>query len=165
MGHGQYEVWKIPKEADSVPYQVLGFCFPAMSKGCSIFSLDYCCGRPNPHNVLRASPKPFHTSADKTMIITMVNITISPPQYDLTFALFMRWWSLLETITNLTQTPPFDSVRYHANQEVINYDGFGTSYSLSINTDCQAVSSWPADGEAYSMKSIPWSGWGPPISR
>jgi hypothetical protein len=165
--HGQYEVWKIPKEADRVPYQVLGLRFPAMSKGCSISMLHDCRGRPNPHNVLRASPKPFHTSADEAMIITMVNIAISPPEFGPTFALFMRRKSLLETITNLTQTglpPPFD-VQHQFNQEVINSDNFRTPCSFSFITDFQAAASGSTDGEVYSLNSIPWSGWGPPVSR
>ncbi|KAF8627030.1 hypothetical protein AX15_004565 [Amanita polypyramis BW_CC] len=165
--HGQYEVWKIPKEADSVPHQVLGLCFPVMSKGCSIFSLYNCCGRPNPHNVLRASPKPFHTSADETMIITIVNIIISPLQSGPTFALFMRRRSLLETITNLIETgapPPFD-LHHHFNKELIDSDDSGTSYSLSFSMDPQEAFSGSTAGEVYSVNSIPWSGWGPPISR
>jgi len=101
------------------------------------------------------------------MIITIVNITISPPQSDPTFALFMRRRSLLETITNLTETgapPPFD-LQHHFNKELIDSDDSGTSYSLSFSTDFQAASSGSTAGEVYSVNSIPWSGWGPPISR
>ncbi|KAF8337266.1 hypothetical protein F5887DRAFT_890629, partial [Amanita rubescens] len=99
---GQYEVWRIPMEADGVPYQMLGLCFPALSKGHSIIRFEDCRGRPNPHNMLRTSPKPFHTSPDETVIITIVNIAVSPNQFGPRFALFIRCRSLLEAITNLT---------------------------------------------------------------
>ncbi|KAF8335207.1 hypothetical protein F5887DRAFT_1079286 [Amanita rubescens] len=157
----QYEVWKIPKEADSVPYQALVLRFPTLSKGHSIVGLHDCRGRPNPHNTLRTSPKPFHTSADETMIMTIVSIDISPNQFGPKFALFMRRRSLLETIANLTRTgvpPPFD-VRHHFNK-AMNYNDSGMPYSLSFAMDVEEAS-----GEAYSVNSIPWSEWGPPISR
>jgi len=150
-------------EADSAPYQVLGLCFPALSKGHSIIRLDDCRGRPGPHNMLRTSPKPFHTSVDETMIITIVSIAISPDKFGPTFALFMRRRSLLETITNLTRKgvpPPFD-VRHHFNAELINYSGTPFSFSFSM-TGSQAASS---HREGYSVKSIPWSEWGLPVSR
>ena len=153
-------------EADGVPYQMLGLCFPALSKGHSIIRFEDCCGRPNPHDMLRTSPKPFHTSPDETVIITIVNIAISPNQFGPRFALFIRRRSLLEAIINLTRSgvPPPSDVRHHFNNEEFNYDDSGTPYSFffSSTTGSQASSS---RGEGYSVKSIPWSEWGPPVSR
>lgn len=162
MIEGQYDVWKIPKE-DSVPYQVLGLRFPALSKEHYIVRLDHCGGRPDPHNVLRTSPKPFHISADETMIMTIV--TISSMSQTHFFAHFMRRRSLLETIISLIRTgvPPSFNVWHQSNQAVINYDdsGMPCSFSFSI-TGLQEASS---HREVYGVRSIPWSEWGPPISR
>ncbi|KAF8316028.1 hypothetical protein F5887DRAFT_1167534 [Amanita rubescens] len=160
---GQHEVWEIPKEADSVPYQVLSLRFPALSKEYSISGF-YCSGRPGPHNVLRTSPKPFHTSVDETtiMIRVVISTALSPNQTNRTFVLFIRRRSLLETITNLRRTgvpPPFN-VLAHSNNEVVMYDDSGMPYSFSTITDFEAPS-----GKVYTVKSIPWSEWGPPISR
>jgi len=96
------------------------------------------------------------------MITTIINIVVSPNQLGSTFPLFMCRRPLLETIRNLTWTdvpPPFD-VQHHFNKEVINFDDSGMPYSFSSVTDFHE-----AAGEVYSVNSIPWSKWGPPISR
>ncbi|KAF8344382.1 hypothetical protein F5887DRAFT_1204793 [Amanita rubescens] len=114
---GQYEVWRIPWKQMA-------------------FHIRYCRGRPNPHNMLRTSPKPFHTSPDETVIITIVNIAISPNQFGTRLALFIRRRYLLEAITNLTQSgvpPPFD-VRHHFNDVEVNYDDSGTRTPYSFTS-------------------------------
>ena len=86
----------------------------------------------------------------------------SNPTSDRTFVLFIHRRSLLETITNLRRTgvpPPFNA-RAHSNNEVVMYDDSGMPYSFSSITDGEAPS-----GKVYTVKSIPWSDWGPPISR
>jgi hypothetical protein len=153
MIQSQHEVWKIPKDADSVPYQVLGLRFPALSKEYFIVRFDDCRGRPSSHaTALRTSPKPFHTSVDETMIITIVNIAYLDG-FGPTFTLFMRHRSLLETITSLTQMgmpPPFD-VRHHFNKELISSDESGAPCSFSF-AGFQAASSHK---EGYNVKLLP----------
>ena len=97
------------------------------------------------------------------MIMTIV--TISSMSQTHFFAHFMRRRSLLETIISLIRTgvPPSFNVWHQSNQAVINYDdsGMPCSFSFSI-TGLQEASS---HREVYGVRSIPWSEWGPPISR
>ena len=114
------EVWKIPKEVDQVPYQILHLRLPSLSKG--QFILDITCrSAPNPyiHDMPYAPPRPFHTSADNAIIVISPRFSSS----GLIFALFIHRRSLLDIMKEFSH----------------------------VNTS--------------STVSIPWSEWGPPISR
>ena len=168
--HGQYEVWKIPKETDIFPHQILGLQFPALSKGHFILNLS-CRGEPNPflHDIPHAPPRPFHTSVDNAIIITIIHLASFPGLFGSTSTLVMHRRALLDAVINLTspEKPLPPGIRQHHNDARV-FDLTGDMpYSLSsaVTADAQAPYSAPAPGAWYSWYSIPWSKWGPPISR
>lgn len=168
--YGQYEVWKIPKETDIVPHQILGLRFPALSKGYFILNLS-CRGEPNPflHDIRHAPPRPFHTSVDNAIIITIIHLASFPGLFGSTFTLVIHRRALLDAVTNLTSLhkllPP--DVRRQCNDAQVSDLTGDMPYSSSsaVTADAQAPDSAPAVGARYGWYSFPWSAWGPPISR
>jgi hypothetical protein len=158
---GHYEVWKIPEEIHNVPYQILSLQLPTLSTGNFIFALS-CRGEPNPylHGIPHAPPRPFHCSADSAIIVTIIRLVILGS----TFTLVMHRRALLDTITKLASpdTPFPADIPCQSNDALITESVSNIpahSLSSAILKDA------PTLGECYNWCSIPWSEWGPPISR
>ncbi|KAF8344628.1 hypothetical protein F5887DRAFT_969911 [Amanita rubescens] len=180
---GHYEVWKIPTETDDVPHQILSLCFPALSRGHFILNL-VCRGEPNPylHTLAYAPSRPFHASPDASIIITIIRLASFPGLLGAAYTLIIHRQSLLTTISNLTTHPSFLTLPlntnhhhfHHLNRSIITTPETEMRYSLSsfFSSDSHelfSTSSSSSDssslGGTYGVYSIPWSEWGPPISR
>ena len=149
---------------------MLGLHFPALSKGYFILNLS-CRGEPNPfrHGIPHAPPRPFHTSVDNAIIITIIHLASFPGLIGSTFTIVMHRRALLDAIINLTSPDkpvPLDTRRQYNDAHVSDLTG-DMPYSLSsaATTDAQGPNSAPTLGTWYGWHSIPWSKWGPSISR
>ena len=126
-----------------------------------------CRGEPNPHlhGIPHTPPRPFHTSADNAIIITVVHIA-SVLDVSTTFTLVMHRRALLDTITNLTSPDKLLplNLRPHFNNTLVSKPDHDMPYSLSsaVSTSFQEPHNL---GGRYGWYPIPWSEWGPSISR
>ena len=119
----------------------MSLCIPALSQGRHVLGLR-CRSEPNPylHDVPHVPARPFYTPANNAVIITVIRMSSAVAHHDPMATIVMHRHALLDIITNLTSCRQSNDV----------HDG---NLSSAVPTDAQAP---PA---------IPWSEWGPPISR
>ncbi|KAF8327122.1 hypothetical protein F5887DRAFT_924936 [Amanita rubescens] len=117
-----------------------------------------------------APPRPFHASVDDTVVITYIDITSPLSSSASAFTLFIHCRTLLETVSNLTcadEPVPLD-IRHQSNTaDVRDGPDSGVPCSFSaLTTYSHAPAGWRNLQEGmYDVRSIPWSKWGPSISR
>ncbi|KAK2463307.1 hypothetical protein APHAL10511_004962 [Amanita phalloides] len=174
-----YEVWFIPPRADGVfPQQILSLRFPALSKGYFMLTLS-CRAEPNPstHGLLPHAPvRPFYAPDDNAIMITNMRVASFPGMMGAAFSLFMHRRALHEMILRLldviddasSQDDEGQGWQYHYNSTVsiVDHDpDRKRQYAYSSFTTQPPSAHDVVFGRTYVVHSIPWSEWGPPISR